>query len=300
MNNHFITRTNHSASNRSNKTTSISRSKKIATVAAVLGSSLFALSLPNASALPKTDPDTGTVRPVPTTRPRPTTTKPRINPSVLAGSPRFKAELVSFRVPDESGVDILGSDEPVFVLSAPDGNGGVRTVRSKEYSDVDSGDTEVFSPVICASVNCSAGGQGFTFQVNLLEIDQGDPAVIAGKVHNAIKGAGWLAAIATLLGTGDTTTSAQALAAADKVDKTAAQTLVGLLGDDLLGSETVAYTLPELLAAMPAVGNTYQEEIKLGKEEGDLVDYFDGGADYRVMVRLTRVADAQPVLSVAG
>lgn len=295
MNNHFITRTNHSASNRSFGTTTSTptsdrrparRTSRIALMGAMVGASVLGLTLP-ASALPKRGVDRV---PRPTAPPKPTV--PRRPIPAFSGEPRFIARLVSFRAVDESGRDFLGSDEPFFVLTTQAG-AGISTTRTGVFGDVDTGDTRQIAPALCASPNCASGSGGFSFQVNLLESDiGGDPTELAAKIDRVSRAAGWIAAITTFLVTGDPTSAAAAKATADKIDKSAAAQLVALLGDDLLGSETVVYPLTDLVAAMPTVGSSFEEEIYLGKDKDGIVDFFDGGADYRVKVRLTRVNDA--------
>ncbi len=58
----------------------------------------------------------------------------------IVPEPRFVIEAISFKAIDETGVDVLGSDEIIAIWNSPNLPGA----RSRKFGNVDSGDTELF------------------------------------------------------------------------------------------------------------------------------------------------------------
>src|SRR4030095_3183291 len=93
----------------------------------------------------------------------------------------YTVRIVKFTCVDESGIDFLGSDEPCWMFTAKDGQGAVSTCRSKEFSNVDSRDTEKIQTdnnrsVVWHKKGAAGGGPApIALAVQLWDIDQGSP-----------------------------------------------------------------------------------------------------------------------------
>jgi hypothetical protein len=205
-------------------------------------------------------------------------------PSVL----RFKVEALRFKAIDESGYDWPWSDEIIVVIRIPEQN---VLIASKIFDNVDTGETKTIPanqscilPIAGVSPNsgnvfrgdqgmtwtCSGRGAAgpFSFTVEMFEKDD-------GFFHDCVFH--W--PLGCEFSSGPTSGS-----------------------DDLIGRRTLVFPLEELAAAMPNVGDTFEEGIRLGGPCGN----FDGicaagwpaptGPEYEFRWRLTRLPDAEPIL----
>jgi hypothetical protein len=202
-------------------------------------------------------------------------------PPVHLGDPRYKLEAVSFTADDESGIDWLGSDEPVFVFTSKDGAGRA-TTASQKFGDVDSGDTRSFTTGACLVTSCSTGVAGpLALTTQLVESDGGTEAEIRTKVHDVLTVLNWVARVFGI--------------DASAFDSEIEDFLVGVISDDLMGSSNLTWTKAELAQALPTVGSSHLETIHMGEHGGDLPDWIDNPPDYTLRLRITRLADAPPV-----
>jgi hypothetical protein len=218
----------------------------------------------------------------PTTIPPPTTVPPApVVPPVFTGSPRYKLEAISFRADDESGIDWIGSDEPVFVFTSVDGAGSQRSVAQK-FGDVDSGESRSFTTARCLVATCTTGVAGpLALTTQLVESDGGSAEEIRGKVSKAITTLQW---VTKVFGWD-----------ASFLDGAIEDYLVSVFADDLMGSANLVWEQWELAQALPVVGATYTEVIHLGERGGDLPSWLDNPPDYTLRLRITRMADLPPV-----
>ncbi len=240
---------------------------------------LMLATLTPAGAVPKGEIDPP-IPQIPKPKPQPQPDDGGPKPRPIPGVPRFKIEAVNFTAVDESGPDFFGSDEPMFIFST-DVNGDVVTKRSREYGNVDSGDTRsLFNQ--CLIRDCTKGfTSDTTLSVQLFEMDGGSRESIRAWVENLVL-AGELGSMA---------------ATGEKVDVPdwVIDALVDLFGDDLMGSTTLRYDVSEMAKQM-RVGQSKIETHRLGGMNGDLPFLIAGGPDYDLRLRVTRMADAPRVL----
>jgi len=196
-----------------------------------------------------------------------------VTPTLPGKVPSFKVEAVGFKALDETGYDWLGSDEIRVGFVTP-----FEDITSREFGDVDSGDSRTFN----ADESCIIPvGEATGRQLGRL----------VGPPSN------WFCAD---LGRPGPLTSEVVMAEQD-VDLFGFENPPTVLGpaDDLIGRKTLTFTPEELLAAMPTVGSTVEENVLLGPCVAPLVcpDRFffePSPAEYRVTLRLTRMPDSLP------
>lgn len=209
-------------------------------------------------------------------------------PRPSIGEPRFVLNAVQFRAVDESGMDWPGSDEVFAVWDTPSDP----MAASVEFTNVDAGETRTFAArescitPIQATRNLGGASSG------LLMAAEGDQWAcrIVGRAapieftvwlfeHDEDW---WLANCFSPL----TPTPEEC-------------------EDDLIGEESINLTHADLLAVLPQVGSTYEETVILGGPcghlpSGELCGYselFPTGPEYTFTYRITRAADAPPVLA---
>ena len=68
--------------------------------------------------------------------------------------------------------------------------------------------------------------------------------------------------------------------------------LVQVLGDDLMGSNTIVFWSRDLEHRLSAIGSTFDEKFYFSGWGGDLPFEVAGGPDYYLYVKVTRVNDA--------
>ena len=189
---------------------------------------------------------------------------------LVARGRRYKVEAVSFHAIDESGPDWWGSDE--IYAEWKDSKSGFTAITSI-HEGVNTGDTVMIGPRQRCILplkgesksvwDCAEGGVPgpFEFEVALFEADRGGFQFC--PQHSGI-------------------------IAAD------------CIYDDLIDQKTVSFTTAELEAAMPHVGNTFQETIAIrtfcgvpeSKAVLDTYGCVATGPDYRFTYQLTRLPDA--------
>jgi hypothetical protein len=186
--------------------------------------------------------------------------------------PAFKVEAVGFKALDETGYDWAGSDEIRVGFVTP-----FEDITSREFGDVDSGETRPFNAdeSCIVPVGAAAGrrlGRLVGPPSDWFCADLGRPGPLGFEVVVAEQDI-------SLFGFDNP------------------PTVVGP-GDDLIGRKTLSFTPEGLLAAMPAVGGTVEEDVLLGPCVAPLVcpgGFFEPSpAEYRVTLRLTRMPDAPP------
>lgn len=188
---------------------------------------------------------------------------------------RYAIEAVSFRCIDESGVDFFGSDEPMFVMTWTNGT-TTQTVRTKEFGDVDSGDRRTIGQFIAGSKSRGVHGP-IGLSVQLYEIDQGDHEEVRSTVDKVLVGAN----ISSLL-LGGPPVPVLPSGVLDEIST--------LFGNDLLGSLNVTFTANQLEQRLPKVGHSFSHLCKFRGDGGFF--NFEGGADYDLILRIIRRADA--------
>jgi hypothetical protein len=186
------------------------------------------------------------------------------------------------------------------VFSWSDGT-QVHTWESGEFSDVDSGDTvSLGSHCLLPPAMCAGGVAGIPQGLSI-QVYEIDGEYNYGEIGNSTKtgitllGGGAGAGLAALFGLDPATGYGAGVAIANYLGE--------LLGDDLIGSLTLAYGEYDFTSVLPTVGSTYEESVRITGPGGDLPEWLEHDADYSVRIRATRLADKvvalPPVLSAA-
>lgn len=200
---------------------------------------------------------------------------------MAANAPRYAVRIIKFDCVDESGVDFLGSDEPLWVFTARDPAGKVHTTRSKEFSNVDSGDTVPFTTannrnVIWPRKGAAQGAPGpIALSVQLWDIDQGNPDDIEKKTEQAFD----LGSQAPVVGDW-----------VRRVPTIVRERIADFIGNDLMGSKTLLFPVSRLRQRLPKVGAKFLEKHRFGGTSGDLPFEVAGGPDYDLHIEVRRVA----------
>src|SRR5919106_1585783 len=163
----------------------------------------------------------------------------QVVPPPLPGKmPSFKVEAVGFRCLDETGYDWAGSDEIRVGFVTP-----FEDITSREFGDVDSGETRTFNADESCSIPVGAAtgrqlGRLVGPPSNWFCADLGRPGPLSFEVVMAEQDIDWFGFEfpPTVLGP----------------------------YDDLIGRKTLTFTPEQLLAAMPTVGSTVEENVLLG------------------------------------
>ncbi len=190
--------------------------------------------------------------------------------------PRYRLEALSFVCIDESGVDIFGSDEVRWFFTWTNGN-APKTVASKEFGDIDSGDRRQWKPPLAITPPSGVFGP-LALSIQLYEIDQGNEDKMREAVEKAVTAANLVSMV----------NSGQPVSLPDPVKRQ----LVNLLGNDLMGSATINFTRRELERKLLRPGHSIVRTLEIGGKSGDLPFEVAGGPDYTVTVRVVRTQDA--------
>jgi hypothetical protein len=193
--------------------------------------------------------------------------------------PNYTVKVLKFKAVDESGIDWTGSDEPLWVFTANAG-GRVSTSRSKEFGDVDTGDTLTFDATderntVWPVARDSKGASGpIGLAIQLWEIDQGNAEDIAKKTEKALNLAEWAPVVGQWVG---------------KARGVIRDSLNNLIADDLMGSRTVLWSASVLERRLPRKGSSFVERFRFSGRSGDLPFDVAGGPDYDLWVRVRRI-----------
>jgi hypothetical protein len=176
---------------------------------------------------------------------------------VVISAPQFIVEAIKIKANDESGYTDWGSDEVYAILVDFD---PIKERATATHGDVDTGDTITLSAserCISRQPDCTRGRSAVHFAVALWEADPSVPA-LGGFCAGTFEG------LLEWYNDGKCST------------------------DDLIGRVEVAIPQADLLAAMPNVGDTYEETVK---ESG-------GDGSYSITYRITRLADVQRTIVI--
>lgn len=197
-------------------------------------------------------------------------------PHLPGNVPSYKAEALRFKCLDETGFDWPGSDEiRVGITTAKE------DIRSREFGDVDTNEHRSFGPE--------------------------ESCILPVGPRSGESLAGILAAPDSRWSCGDLGVpgpfSFTVVMAEQDWSFGSFETPPSVLGpnDDLIGRMTVSYTAEELLAAMPAVGDSVEETITLrecDQQAACVVDtpFVPNPAVYTFTWRVTRMPDTLPPL----
>ena len=187
--------------------------------------------------------------------------------------PRYRVSAGSFTAIDESGIDRSGSDEPYWIFDTVSDAGSARSRASQVFGGIDTGDTQAFGIDNCL-YGCGAAGAtapvGIGLSVQLWERDLGHVDQTLYDTAKAFQAAG------PILGV----TGAPAwVGAASTAVGTALGHILGWADDDLLGSNTYAFSAAALATALPARGSSLL----------DTRTYSGSGATYTLTLSISRV-----------
>jgi hypothetical protein len=188
--------------------------------------------------------------------------------------PRYKVTASHFKAVNESGADWTGSDEPYWLFSTVSNSGTASTRATRVFGDIDSGDTQQFPIDDSCLWGCSQVGtpapNGIGLSVQLWEQDLGhvdetwhDTAQFfqdAGPILSSAGAPEWVSTASNVIGHG-------------------LEFILGWAEDDLLGSNTYAFTSSQLASALPNRGTSFT----------DTRTYTDGGATYTLTMTISRI-----------
>lgn len=192
---------------------------------------------------------------------------------------QYNVRALHFKAIDESGWDgswyAPVSDEPYWVFSSVGRDGTSSTRHTKEFSNVDSRDVRDFAPgdryIFPQPAGSAPAPAGIGLSIQVWEADQGSKATTVAKTGEYFKQAG---AISVL-------TPAPAWVGVTLGYIGTATNLIGQwLADDLMGSQTVAYSRSYLDARLTAPGKYFDRTL----------NFTDGDADYSLTLRVKRTA----------
>lgn len=188
--------------------------------------------------------------------------------------PRYAVKAISFHANDETGWDILGSDEPYWIFNGVGTDGTQHSSASHVFSDIDTGDTASFGATEgCMYISCAGGiaPLGMGFSVQLWESDSADVPDTLQAISKAFHDAGamfdqfgnplWLGTASSKVG--------------DAVDWIISE----IWADDFIGSNTYTYSPVYLASRLPGVGGSFT----------DTRTYTDGDGNYTMTTQVTRV-----------
>jgi CARDB len=167
--------------------------------------------------------------------------------------PKYKVKAVSFRAIDESGPDSLGANEPYWSTSTVGEQGTQRTEASHVFGSIDTGDTASFGVTeLCMYLSCAGGAApfGIGFSIQLWEQDNNDLARVLHEISEQFPKAGALSA---------TVSAPTWVGTALPIVGGILDVLADLAEDDLLGSQTYAYSPDFLAAKLPTVGSIFTD-----------------------------------------
>ena len=171
---------------------------------------------------------------------------------------------------------------PVWIFTANDeATAGVKTKRSKEFPNVDSGDTRKFETANDANIVWpqsfrAAGAAGpIGLSVQLWEIDQGNADTIAKRTQQGFNVAAWVPVVGQWV---------------SKVPSVVPDLIGEFVGDDLMGSRSILYTKRTLEKKLPAAGRSFTVKFHFSGGSGDIPFSLAGAPDYDLYLRVTRVS----------
>ena len=192
----------------------------------------------------------------------------------------YTVRIIKFTCVDESGIDFLGSDEPVWMFSA-NSNGTVNTTRSREFSDVDSGETFKFQTdnnrnIIWPKKAAIGGAPGpIGLSIQLWEKDQGDFDEIERNTQKALDLGSKVSGVPDWV---------------KKVPSIVVDGIFKFVSDDLMGSKTLLFSEKRLRRILPTVGLKVRQTFRFGERGSDLPFGIAGSPDYDLVLEIARVS----------
>lgn len=189
--------------------------------------------------------------------------------------PQYTVRAVKFHCVDESGPDWSGSDEPVWIFTANAG-GTVKTTRSQEFGNVDSGDTRSFNMannnIVWPPDGSARGAPGpIGLAVQIWEMDQGNADKIADATQDAFDVAAWVPVVGTWV---------------SKVPSAVPDLIGSVIGNDLIESKSFEYSTRRLRLKLSTVGSKFSETIRFTGSGG----WSGNPPDYDLYLEVKRVS----------
>ena len=188
--------------------------------------------------------------------------------------PKYKVKAVSFHANDETGIDLVGSDEPYWVFCGVGLEGTQHCSASHVFGGIDTGDTASFgSTEGCLYISCAGGAAplGMGFSVQAWESDEADVPGTLNSLSMAFHDIGGF-----VVGQGDPIWLGSAL---NKIGDAIDFIKSFVWADDLVGTQTYTYSPAYLASRLPAVGGSFL----------DTRTYSGGGGEYTMTTQVTRV-----------
>ena len=188
--------------------------------------------------------------------------------------PRYTVKAVSFHAADETGWDILGSDEPYWIFNGVGTDGTQHSTASHVFSDIDTGDTASFgSTEGCMYISCAGGiaPNGMGFSVQLWESDQADVPQTLKELSTTFHEVGGLS--------GDNGDILWTGSASKKIAGGIDWIISNVWADDFIGSNTYSYSPVYLALRLPLIGTSFT----------DTRTYTDGDGNYTMTTQVSRV-----------
>jgi hypothetical protein len=188
--------------------------------------------------------------------------------------PKYMVKAVSFHANDETGIDLIGSDEPYWVFCGVGLDGTQHCSASHVFDGIDTGDTASFGPTEgCMYISCAGGAAplGMGFSVQAWESDEADVPDTLNSTSMAFHDIGGF-----VVGQGDPIWLGSAL---NKIGDAIDWITSFIWADDLVGTQTYTYNPTYLASRLPAVGGNFL----------DTRTYSGGGGEYTMTTQVTRV-----------
>lgn len=198
---------------------------------------------------------------------------------VCADAPKYKVQAMRLKAVEQSHGDWGASDEPYLTISRVSNAGTGLTWETPVYENVFTGESVGIDPahgcVWSRSCAAMAAPHGIGFSVQVMEHDSGDLTAVRNTVAEAFDKAG---PIVYLLAGPEWAIYASPLMAG------AVDTILGWFDDDVIGSQTYAFTPIDLAMRIPLPGQSFDDtRYYMGAESS-------ADARYSVTMRFTRVA----------
>ncbi len=199
---------------------------------------------------------------------------------VCADAPKYTVQAMRLKaVRQQNSAEPGAADEPYLTISRVSNAGTGLTWRTPVYDNVVTGESVSIAPADgCVwSRSCTAmpAPHGIGFSVQALEHDHGDLTAVRDTVAEAFDKAG---PIVALLAGPDWAFLASPYMA-EAVD-----TILSWVSDDVIGSQTYAFTPVDLAQRIPLPGNSFDDTRYLFGAEGS------ADASYTVTFKITRVS----------
>jgi hypothetical protein len=188
--------------------------------------------------------------------------------------PRYRVTATSFHAVDESGADWTGSDEPYWIFNRVGDSGTSASTASQVFENIDTGDTQYFGVADSCLWGCGSAGQAAPFGVGLsVQLWEKDLGHVDQTLYDTAKFFQEAGPILSKTGLPDWIGTATT-----KIGD-AMNFILSWADDDLLGSNTYAFSADGLASALPSRGMSFT----------DTRTYNSSDANYTLTMQISRI-----------